>query len=493
MAKASSESRTTIPTSYGKYPRRIPSFMFLHSPKLFVYLLAMITILFILQAPPSTSWDFMHQWEKPFFTTKSTPQVLQHYNCSQELKSMVSKLQEAVTFLPLKDLRYSSKALQGHTWFMSSMFDTHEKGEVQYQEFPSKASKGRLLCLKGRDTHDGSWNLYALAWPQALPPNATLKKGLTFISYNHYNYDNIWHGLSSMVPFIAWHIKNRCSNSPTRWFLYHWGELRTTMGPWLSSLMQATFGERLNIENFQKTEGENQTSPTCFAKSVVMRHNEGGMSRERRLQVYDLLRCKARIFCNVTTISEVNETGVPIIGMTLFMRTGPRSFKNESAVIGIFQKACRKVEGCRLGVAYANNLSFCEQVKLMSLTDVLVSPHGAQLTNMFLMDRNSSVMEFFPKGWLKLAGIGQYVYHWIASWSGMNHCGAWRDPGGERCPFAEDDRRCMSVYKNARIGHNESYFYEWGRNVLRDVKLRKGQGVLKKSGSSGSGSGSCGC
>ncbi|KAK7368829.1 hypothetical protein VNO80_10860 [Phaseolus coccineus] len=40
---------------------------------------------------------------------------------------------------------------------------------------------------------------------------------------------------------------------------------------------------------------------------------------------------------------------------------------------------------------------------------------------MFLMERNSGVMEFFPKGWLKLAGVGQYVYHLVASWSGMKH------------------------------------------------------------------------
>ncbi|KAK6136253.1 hypothetical protein DH2020_030016 [Rehmannia glutinosa] len=309
-------------------------------------------------------------------------------------------------------------------------------------------------------------------------------KGLTFVSYNHYNYDNIWHGLSAVVPFVAWHIKNKCASRPVRWVLYHWGELRTTMGPWLSSLMEATFGEPLNIEKFDRIEG----GPACFEQAVVMRHNEGGMSREKRLQVYDLLRCKARIFCN---ISLVNENGFPVIGMTMFMRTGPRSFKNEYAVIGIFRNACRKVDGCKLIVAYANNLTFCQQVKLMSRTDVLVSPHGAQLTNMFFMDRNSSVMEFFPKGWLKLAGIGQYVYHWIASWSGMNHRGAWRDTGGDRCPFPEDDRRCMSIYKNARIGYNESYFSEWARNVLSDVKLRKAQDISKKNRNPVSSSSAC--
>ena len=112
----------------------------------------------------------------------------------------------------------------------------------------------------------------------------------------------------------------------------------------------------------------------------------------------------------------------------------------------------------------------------MSLTDVLVSPHGAQLTNLFLMERNSSVMEFFPKGWLKLAGIGQYVFHWMASWSGMRHEGAYRDSNGDpQCPYPEDDRRCMSIFKGAQIGHNEAYFREWASKVLNEVKIRKSQ------------------
>ena len=117
----------------------------------------------------------------------------------------------------------------------------------------------------------------------------------------------------------------------------------------------------------------------------------------------------------------------------------------------------------------------------MSLTDILVSPHGAQLTNTFLMDKNSSVMEFFPKGWLKLAGVGQYVFHWFASWSGMKHEGAWRDPNGDDCPYPEDDHRCMPIYKNGRIGYNDTFFEEWARNVLMKVKTRKMEEALNKN------------
>ncbi|XP_021825021.1 uncharacterized protein LOC110766073 [Prunus avium] len=442
-----------------------------YSPKLSFYILSACVTLFVIlhiqtlqtdQNPTSSSWSLKHQWQRVTNTTTNTT------------ATMAEKLRQAVTFLPLKDLRYAGPAaLQGHTWFMSSMYDKQdEEGGVQYQQFPSPSSHGRLLCLKGRDNHDGSWNSYALAFPEALPHNTTLMKGLTFVSYNHYNYDNIWHGLSAVVPFVSWHIKSSCA-VPDRWVLYHWGEIRARMGVWLGSLMEATFNGAPRVEVFDDVE---EGRAVCFEKAVVMRHNEGGMSREKRLEVYDQMRCKARLYCNVS-LDEQNykntHSVTKRIGVTLFMRTGPRSFKNDSAVIGIFERECAKVDGCRLMVAYSNNLTFCDQVKVMSLTDILVSPHGAQLTNMFLMNRNSSVMEFFPKGWLKLAGVGQYVYHWIASWSGMRHKGAWRDPDGDTCQYGEDDRRCMSIYKHGKIGHNETYFAEWTRNVIDEVKTRK--------------------
>ncbi|KAL2231486.1 uncharacterized protein LOC105155208 [Sesamum indicum] len=464
------------------------------SPKLSIYLLAVFVILFVLfqiqslQTPPTSPWAFMHQWEK--IVTNSC--LSSFHDSSQELKAMASKLRESVTFLPLKDLRFSQAAMRGHTWFMSSLYDMHEEGEVQYQQFPTDHSSGRVLCLKGRDRHDGSWNSYALAWPGALPDNATLMKGLTFVSYNHYDYHNIWHGLSAMMPFVAWHIKSQCA-VPKRWILYHWGEIRTSMAPWVGTLLEATFGAPVDIETFdgihhnESDGGGDYDDATCFEEAVVMRHNEGGMSREKRMEVYDLMRCRSRMYCNVSSEGR-QEKGLRI-GMTMLMRNGPRSFKNASAVISIFEKECRKVEGCRLMVAYPHNLTFCEQVELMSYTDIVISAHGAQLSNMILMDRNSSVMELFPKGWLELAGVGQYVHHWLASWSGMRHEGAWRDPIGDHCPFPEDDRRCMSVFKNGRIGHNESYFSEWARNVLNDqVKLKMAQNV-----SISPVSGLCGC
>lgn len=57
------------------------------------------------------------------------------------------------------------------------------------------------------------------------------------------------------------------------------------MGSWLQNLMQANFGE-VAVEEFKKGDG-----PYCFEKAVVMRHNVGAMGKEKKLQVFDLLRC----------------------------------------------------------------------------------------------------------------------------------------------------------------------------------------------------------
>lgn len=82
-------------------------------------------------------------------------------------------------------------------------------------------------------------------------------------------------------------------------------------------------------------------------------------------------------------------------------------------------------------------------------------------------------MEFFPKGWLENAGIGQYAHHWMAKQSGMKHQGAWWDPIGEECPSPEDHLQCFHFHKDGMVGHNKTYFAEWTRRVIDQVRLSK--------------------
>ena len=122
---------------------------------------------------------------------------------------------------------------------------------------------------------------------------------------------------------------------------------------------------------------------------------------------------------------------------------------------------------------YTNsNASFfiLEQVQAMSYTDILVSAHGAQLTNIIFMSPGRRIMEIFPGGWLEYAGQGQYVYKNLVSWIGLHHEGFWRDPSTTPCPNPNDFKACCSYYKNQPIGLNETHIGTWLASVISKFK-----------------------
>ncbi|KAL7219302.1 hypothetical protein ACSBR2_012386 [Camellia fascicularis] len=249
------------------------------------------------------------------------------------------------------------------------------------------------------------------------------------------------------------------------------------MGSWVENLLKANYGSGgVVVDRFEGGDGT-----YCFVKAVKMRHDLGRMGEERKMEVFELLRCKAREVCGLKMMGRGNEQKrVPLIRLTLLMRRGSRAFKNGTAVADVFAKECARVKGCILSVVQSEDLSFCDQVRVMTNTDIVASPHGAQLTNMLFMDRGSSIMEFFPKGWLEHAGIGQYVFHWMANQLMMKHQGAWWDSIGNECPLPEQELECFLFHKDGQVGHNETYFAEWARKVLNQVRISKLEEASKK-------------
>lgn len=165
------------------------------------------------------------------------------------------------------------------------------------------------------------------------------------------------------------------------------------MGLWLQNLMEANLGKVL-VEELDKGEG-----PYCFEKAVVMRHNVGKMGKEKKLQVSDLLRCKARVFCGINPTGRGKEVGVrgePIIRVTLLMRGGSRSFKDPIAVISIFARECAVVDGCMLEVVQSEDLSFCDQV--------------------------CPLLHYFSRGKVLVLGIGMCMLHLFTLHHFVNKC-----------------------------------------------------------------------
>ncbi|RLN04896.1 uncharacterized protein C2845_PM13G18300 [Panicum miliaceum] len=380
---------------------------------------------------------------------------------------LVLRLRSLATFHPLRDPREPAAG----AWFVSALNDTAEpEGEARHLALPSAASAGRVLCVRAPPGVDTT---YALAWRDALPRGAALLPGLAFVSESPYDYDNLWHGLTALAPFVSWHARGGCRAAPARWALFQRGAARTRMSGWLTLLAEAVTGAEMVVETFLDRAG-----PVCFEEAVVFRRQMQGLSRERLRGAFDLMRCKARARCGVVDApppgagngSRGGAAGPPAVRVTLLLRRGARAFKDEAAVRRVFEKECARVAGCVVTTAHTDNLTFCDQVRLLSATDVLITPHGAQVTNLLFMDRNSSVMEFYPLGWRQRAGGGQFVYRWMADRVGMRHEGSWWDPDGEPCPDSPD---ILSCYKSRQIGHDEAYFAEWAARVFAAAKERK--------------------
>ncbi|KAM0838242.1 hypothetical protein ACQ4PT_061108 [Festuca glaucescens] len=193
----------------------------------------------------------------------------------------------------------------------------------------------------------------------------------------------------------------------------------------LRSLAEAATSMGVNVEMFSGS------VPVCFEEAMVFRRNLARMSTERLLAMFDFMRCKGRSRCG--SVPRSNGTDSVALRVTiLFCRDG-RSFKDNGIDSQVLHKECACVAGCKLTTAQYGNLTFCDQialingsvyVQLLSKTNVLISAHGAQMTNLVFMDRSSSTMEFCPMGWRQRAAGGQFVFRWMASRAGMQHKGS---------------------------------------------------------------------
>jgi capsular polysaccharide biosynthesis protein len=89
----------------------------------------------------------------------------------------------------------------------------------------------------------------------------------------------------------------------------------------------------------------------------------------------------------------------------------------------VIDEQCGKVEGCRWTTMWVAKMTYCEQVQSMMETDVLVSVHSAQMTNMIFMSPGGRVLEMFSKGWFEIAGRPHSNYTLLANWNGLRHEG----------------------------------------------------------------------
>lgn len=259
------------------------------------------------------------------------------------------------TFLPLQDVTKEGLSDHDTNWFMSGLRGLRTNGSAESFDLPRDDPHGRILCVRGNHTSNGTKNSYGLFKKEELPPNFILMKGITLVADNYWDYYNPWHSMSALVNFASWRLENQCKR-PDRIVLYHWGELVPTMGTWITHVMQASHGKQIPVETLSRT----RDLAVCFERSVIQRRGLGGIRVDNMNKLFDMLRCKVRNYCGQASVARKKAHKVEVLLLT---RTGARAFANAGAVAAVMRSECEKVVGCNMRVANIDELSFCEQVQ----------------------------------------------------------------------------------------------------------------------------------
>lgn len=141
------------------------------------------------------------------------------------------------------------------------------------------------------------------------------------------------------------------------------------------------------VVNAKRYEGPSHSHP--HAGYAFQDVHDTAVLRDAMLQHYNLLDDEMKAGCKRETAKTK-----PVIG--ILNRKLRRSVANlDSLVDGIYEAFGQRVE-----VKYFENATFFEQIAYFSQVDILLSPHGAQLTSLPFMPDCGGVIEFFPVAYL---------------------------------------------------------------------------------------------
>lgn len=126
-------------------------------------------------------------------------------------------------------------------------------------------------------------------------------------------------------------------------------------------------------------------SPDIIEKNVLFSHS--GIQR-----VLPTFRSSQRCRLNITVINR------PITSTVRGYPTGPRSIQNVKELVAALENEAKKrdiIPNVQVHDKFGE-ITFKEQFKIMQSTQILVSVHGAELTNTILLRRGVRVVEIYP-------------------------------------------------------------------------------------------------
>lgn len=125
----------------------------------------------------------------------------------------------------------------------------------------------------------------------------------------------------------------------------------------------------------------------------------------------DLHYLRDKLLAGIGRKSDACSTNGPRIA--ILNRKGTRSLIDPE---GMAERIEKVIDKGSVVVHYNEKTSFNEQIAFFSGVDILISPHGAQLTGIPFMPNCGSVLEFFPAGYLWPDYFGA-----LATSSGLNY------------------------------------------------------------------------
>jgi hypothetical protein len=105
--------------------------------------------------------------------------------------------------------------------------------------------------------------------------------------------------------------------------------------------------------------------------------------------------------------------------IAILNRKGDRELLNADLIVNTLKEQLPEImtdNGRNISLTYFEDATFAEQVEFFSSADILISPHGAQLTGLPFMPNCGTVLEIFPKGYYHPFYFGS-----LAAASGLNH------------------------------------------------------------------------
>lgn len=258
---------------------------------------------------------------------------------------------------------------------------------------------------------------------------------------------NPHHEAEKVVPAILFSQLRDFANSSLYWFANPNDPLM--ISKWSLGLLNV-FSDDLRVEYLQPVSANE--APICFEDAVLFTGvtNSGYMPNT---VMHDWFRRRVLEHCRIPVV----EANTPVQDVVIVHRPkSSRNFWNYEAVKEMLERRLH----VPVKMAVPGPWEFCEQVKLVSEADIVLTPHGSQNANLLVVRPGSIVMEVFPLLYY-IDWYGHYLhagrvkhYELYGTWPLEKGSMPLRMRvyaylfGWQRCFFV---RRCMNYGKSQKI------------------------------------------